>query len=60
MGPNDENMANTTLAFLERADMKGGEVDAFIAVKQWVREKGTPAEEIAPAAPSSPPQAPDF
>jgi hypothetical protein len=35
-------LARIALAFLERADLKGGEIQAFVAVTNALREIATP------------------
>lgn len=41
---NDPQLAGLALQFLDRVNMTGAEVEAYLAVRQWIRQLATPAE----------------
>jgi hypothetical protein len=45
---NEQQLAQLALQFFQRVQLQGNEAEAFIAVKFWLQQKATPAQE-APA-----------
>lgn len=41
----EAKLAQTALAFLQRAQLQGGEVSTFVAVAQWLEAKAQPQPE---------------
>ena len=41
--PTESELAQMAMQFLQRVDLKGGEVQAFVAVQQWIASKANGA-----------------
>ena len=49
----DAEKANLALQFMERADLKGAEVDAYNVATIWLKQKIAAAEKRATSSPDS-------